>query len=262
VLARASNGVLAPHHLEAGFAEERETPSTPAAKREMFSIRLDRWGADEPSDWRSRYYQTSRPGQNLVVQLNFPASHDRAYQRLVQPRKYHPFVWYCHPVCIGGPFTLAWARLDIDFDAGEVLIEEVQSDWVREARDVRASAERWLAEGEPACLPFEWCSGGTALTMLAYFDRVLAKYAALWAECVLAATIAFAYERLRLRRVYFHTFEGGNLMKRLRSEPPRSLYTDLPGRFCFVETRQAPVAFRKDGRVKKRAPSWYALELV
>jgi hypothetical protein len=169
---------------------------------------------------------------------------------------------YCHPARVEAPFTLAWARLDVDFDAREVLIEEVQCDWVREARCTREQAERWLAEGEPACLPFERCSNGTALTMLAYFERVLAKYVGLWAEGVLAAAIAFAYERLGLRRIYFHTFDGGNLMKRMLNEPPRSLYTDLPGRFCFVETRQAPVAFRTDRRVKMRSPSWYALELV
>ena len=286
-LASASNGVLAPRHLAAALAPQREAFSTRAVaneperkalstravtdepssefatEREMFSVTLARWGANERSEWGSSYYQTSRPGQNLVVQLNFPASHDRAYQRLVGPGKYHPFVTYCHPARMDEPFTLAWARLDVDFDAGEVLIEEVQCDWVREARVVKENAEEWLAEGNPARLPCELCLAGTALTMLAYFERVLSRYAALWAECVLAAAIAFSYERLGLRRVYFHTFEGGNLMKRLENcKPPRSLYTDLPVRFCFVETRRAPAALRKDARVKERMPSFYALELV
>jgi hypothetical protein len=271
-LAGASNGVLAPRHVAAALAPQREASSTSAVtddpspavalEREMFLVTLARWGANDRRAWGSSYYQTSRPGQNLVVQLNFPASHDRAYRRLVGPGCHHPFAMYCHPARVEAPFTLAWARLDVDFDAREVLIEEVQCDWVREARCTREQAERWLAEGEPACLPFERCSNGTALTMLAYFERVLAKYVGLWAEGVLAAAIAFAYERLGLRRIYFHTFDGGNLMKRMLNEPPRSLYTDLPGRFCFVETRQAPVAFRTDRRVKMRSPSWYALELV
>ncbi|MBT2971011.1 MAG: hypothetical protein B6D72_16935 [gamma proteobacterium symbiont of Ctena orbiculata] len=36
--------------------------------------------------------------------------------------------------------TLAWARLDVDLERNEVLIEEVQSDWVRDM----AWLQRWL----------------------------------------------------------------------------------------------------------------------
>jgi hypothetical protein len=250
-LAHAANGVLKPRDLESSGEE-----------REVFLVTLARWGGKRPRDWSSSYYQTSRPGQNLVVQLNFPESHDRAYRRLVEPGANHPFASSAHPVRQTEPFTLAWARLDVDLDAGEVLVEEVQCDWVREARSFRTYAEEWLAEGKPAHLPFAWWHTGTAPKILAYLDRILSRYADSWAECMLSAAIAFAYERLGLRRVYFHTFEGGNLMKRMRSEPPRSLYTELPERFCFRKTTAAPRAFRKDPRVRKCAPFWYALDLV
>lgn len=30
--------------------------------------------------------------------------------------------------------TLAWSRIDFDFDTGEALIEEIQSDWVRRVK--------------------------------------------------------------------------------------------------------------------------------
>lgn len=296
-LARASYGMLAPRHVEAAFDTPRDgtraerpapdTADTPrddrgaelpthvaanaprevgtpmhvaaTAEREVFSVTLARWGADEAREWGSRYFQMSRPGHNLVVQLNFPASHDHAYERLLGPEEDHPFVVGSHPVRKESPFTLAWARLDVDFDAGEVLVEEVQCDWVREARSTQRDAAAWLAADEPVC---DFYLRGTAAGWLAYFDDVLAQYAAVWSECVLAAAIAFAYERLGLRRVYFHTFEGGNLMKRMRAKPPRSLYADLPERFCFVETKRAPAALRRDGRVKMRSPSFYVLELV
>ena len=44
-----------------------------------------------------------------------------------------PFEWWSHPVRQDGRHTLAWARMDVDLDAGEALIEEIQSDWIREA---------------------------------------------------------------------------------------------------------------------------------
>jgi hypothetical protein len=253
ILARAP-GVLKPRHLLAALGAERE----------FFPLTLARWGSPECRyrSYHSPYYQTSRPGHNLVVQLNFPRSHDRAYRELVEPTGEHPFMFSDHPARDSEPFTLAWVRLDIDADAGEVLIEEVQCDWVRNARYFAELAGDWLADGEPAALPFESGVGGTAPRVLSYLERTLAPYAALWAECALSAALAFVYERLALRRVFFHTYESGRLMKCLRSSPPRSLYTDLPRQFCFRETDVAPRALAKTRRVRERAPRWFELALV
>ena len=44
-----------------------------------------------------------------------------------------------HPVASGGELTLAWSRIDLDLDRGEALVEEIQSDWVRDAQ----SQSRW-----------------------------------------------------------------------------------------------------------------------
>jgi hypothetical protein len=249
-----SRGLLAPERLSRALSEPRES----------FPLTLSRWGCGESRarDYASAYYQTSRAGQNVVLQLNFPTTHDRAYRRLIEPRDEQPFVYTSHPARDSEPFTLAWVRLDVDLDAAEVLIEEVQCDWVRNARYFGRLADEWLSEGEPAALPFDAELGGTAPRVRVYLEQVLAPYAALWAECALAAAIAFVYERLGLRRIFFHTFESGILMKRLRSEPPRSLYTDLPRQFCFRETRTAPRVLRHDRRVRERAPSWFELELV
>jgi hypothetical protein len=47
--------------------------------------------------------------------------------------------------------------------------------------------------------------------------------------------IEFSYAAIGVRCVYFRTYEGGLVMKRIRGGylPPRSLYTDLPARFLF-----------------------------
>ncbi len=249
-LARASNSVLTPACLrDAASAGER------------YFITLDRWGGMNKSEWRSSWYQTSRAGQNLVVQLDFPAAHDRAYRRLIRPAGEHPFVNDCHPARASEPFTLGWARLDIDAAAGEVLIEEVQSDWVRRADYWRKLAEDWLSDGEACDLSPDEDLDATAMEILVYVERALKPYARHWEECVLAAALEFAYEHLGLRRIYFHTWESGAVMKRLGRVfgPPRSLYTDLPKRFCFQPTKRAPRALRSDPRA--RTLDWYLLEL-
>ncbi len=250
-LARAARGVLTPSCLRAvaSGAEQRHF------------ITLDRWGGNNKSDWDDSWYQTSRGGQNLVVQLGFPAVHDRAYRRLIRPRGDHPFVSESHPARTREPFTLGWARLDIDAEQGEVLIEEVQSDWVKCAHGCHDLATDWLAEGQVACLSPAEETDATAMQLLVYVERALASYARRWEEAVLAAALEFIYERLGLRRIYFHTWESGLVMKRLGSifAPPRSLYTDLPKRFCFRKTSKPPRTLRHDPRTKSL--EWNLLEL-
>jgi len=84
-----------------------------------------------------RHAQTSRRGLNLVLRLNFNRQHDRLFSQTIRPNHCSAFNGYGHPVLQRGERsyfrgTLAWARLDVDLSAGEVLVEEVQSDWVRE----------------------------------------------------------------------------------------------------------------------------------
>jgi hypothetical protein len=198
------------------------------------------------------------------VQLNFPASHDRSYRELVRPFEEHPFISSYHPTRNREPFTLAWARLDFEPQSSEVLIEEVQSDWVRFAEPYARRAEQWLAEGELPHLEFDEDVGCTASAMLRYFEGVLRPYARLWQECVLSAVIELCYAELGARRVYFHTFEGGLVMKRIRGsyQPPRSLYTELPERFCFTRTSRAPLVVAGDPRLRRHNVEWQVLELV
>ena len=96
-----------------------------------FRLRVGGWGHDK--FWGPRL-QTSRPGWNLVLRLDLPASHWRRYVRLVRPDQ-HWFQMEGHPTTPLPTVTLAWLRIDVDLERGEALIEEIQNDWLRLARD-------------------------------------------------------------------------------------------------------------------------------
>lgn len=252
-LSFAANGVLTPACLERALPEERE----------LFRVTLARWGGKTPREWKLRYYQTSRPGENLVLQLNFPAAHDRAYRHLLRPGNYHPFVMSRHPVRRGELFTLAWVRLDVDERTNEVLIEEVQSDWVKDVDWYRKNVESDLAQGELADVRLSSSFHGSASEFFVYAEKIVGPYARLWQECALALALDFVYSRLGARRVFFHTYQGGLFMKRLEGavKPPRSVYTTLPESFCFTRTKTPPRMFERDGRLR-RGVEWFLLELV
>ncbi len=187
--------------------------------------------------------QTSRQGFNLVLQLNFSNQHNAAYRRLVDPGNERPFEFFGHPISKRG-HTLAWARLDIDLDRGEALIEEIQNDWLREARWAYREAVR---EGE-SC--FFWSSDIKAGDVIRYVTDVLRDYETTWDEAMLSATLWFLRRELGITKVYYHTHETGAAMKRIfyRRQPPRSLYTRLPRKFCFEESGDAPAFIRRKSR--------------
>jgi hypothetical protein len=165
-----------------------------------FGLSIGAWGSD--GEW-GPWLQTSRPGFSLVLHLNLTGSRARACRKTFGVSDMYP----SHP-WEAGSFTLAWARLDIDRQTGEALIEEVQSEW-------------W---DEMSFAPLD-------------------VYARLWDEAMLAASIRFLRDDLGVHRIYYHTFEGGLRLKRFDRyglQPPRSLYTDLPRRFCFEQTDQPP----------------------
>ncbi|MEM8814499.1 MAG: hypothetical protein AAGE85_01665 [Pseudomonadota bacterium] len=188
--------------------------------------------------WGSRYggwEQTSRPGYNLVLQLNFPSEHNEAYRKLVDPEGDRPFEYYGHPIAQAPMHTLAWSRLDIDLASGEALIEEVQTDWIREAQWARRAAVQ-------AKDSFEFY--GTEMNrdrVIRYVDSVLRRHEETWDEAMLSATLRFLREELGVRSIFYHTHESGARLKRIQVRlPPRSVYTQLPRRFCFEETTERP----------------------
>jgi phosphoglycolate phosphatase len=66
----------------------------------------------------------TRQGHNLVLQLNFPISHNRELLKIVGEEEARGEILDAHPVAQGREWTLAWARLDIDLETGEALVEE------------------------------------------------------------------------------------------------------------------------------------------
>ncbi|MEM6819121.1 MAG: hypothetical protein AAF578_10070 [Pseudomonadota bacterium] len=202
-----------------------------------YSLTLDIWGSDH-----SQWMQTTRRGFSLVLQLNFPREHNRIYRSLIDPEGKLPSYFDNHPVALARNITIAWSRMDVDLDNAEVLIEEIQSDWMRcwasaRQRVKRVGSTLWVGDivvrKEDA---------------IRYCDIELSQHTH-WPEIMLSASIWFIRNELGIRRVFYHTHESGAALKRTGfSKPPRSLYTQLPAKFCFRVTDDRP-AFMQ-GRIR------------
>lgn len=207
--------------------------------------------------------QMSRRGVNLVLQLNFSQEHCRTARHLLGiDGDTDPFNGRAHPVLKDARpdrrYTLAWSRVDIDPGAREALIEEIQSDWVRDVHWIRTWAER--RGGLPECVQKRRGINASADNIVAYDEIALAPHRSQWAEAMLSATLYFLREELGVERIWMHTPTSSEHFKRMhnRSQPPRSLYTDLPRRFCFEPTSSLPgfvAEDRKLQRVIRRRPA-------
>lgn len=224
---------------------------------EAYLLTLGQWGSRKY--WR--YDQVSRPGKNLVLQLNFSSKHNRQYYRWINPdEKRRPFVSYSHPVS-SGCLTLAWARIDIDLLHGEALIEEIQNDWIRNV----FGWKKWLAERSAGKIRGTECSMEGLNT---YIAKGLSPHLKIWDEAMMAASIWFLKEELGIHRIFYNTFETGNRLKNINwSMPPRSIYTTLPRRFCFEECNDPPVFLKKSkhkrvkSNVSEKTGKWFVLEV-
>lgn len=237
------DGFLTPAIVEAG-APYSDIP---------YVITFGQWGYDTTRRHLD-YYQTTRPGRNLVLQLNFSGEHDTLYRRLFPFTDWRSFTVSGHPVSTEGRTTLAWSRIDLDRRTGEALIEEIQNDWIRGALRRHAwYRERFLLHQAAGDLDLEepWVARGWALAE--YMAGVLEPHLAIWAEATLAATICVLREELGIRTIYYHTHRSGQRLKRIRTgAPPRSLYSTLPRSFCFRATRDIPEFLRRDDRWMRR----------
>jgi hypothetical protein len=216
-------------------------------------LTLGQWGSDTTRR-HDPYYQTSRQGRNLVLQINFNRAHDEQYRRLFNAVEMRRFNGALHPVARNGRTTLAWARIDLDLRTGEALIEEIQNDWIRVAhhryRDLSRSMERLQSRNELR----ELADRMTEYRALhSYVNNVLAPHVPIWDEAALMATIAFLRDDVGIGTIYYHTFESGCRIKKMRrSFPPRTIYSALPRRFCFRVTERVPEFLMQDRRWRKR----------
>ncbi|SEA42065.1 hypothetical protein SAMN05660964_01565 [Thiothrix caldifontis] len=218
-LALAGKGQLEPWHLEAVIAQYRDH------KPLNFILTLDEWGTDDKDD--RHWKQTCRTGYDLVLQLNFANDHHQHLKTLVGEDDVAPFSYHGHPVRKDGTVeTLAWARIDLDFVSNQALIEEIQSDWVKGVAD---SYKNYLY-GEDK---------------MQQYREALRPYAKVWDEAMLTAALCFIRRELGIRDVFYHSYDTGNRLKGIEryyhlGKPPRYLYTELPKKFCFVPTSEAP----------------------
>ncbi len=225
-LALAGQGELAPEHLATIWNEELH-----------FLLGLTYWGCHKYNP----YYQTSRAGYNLVLQLNFSNQHEQSYRRLVKPWYKARFNSSSHPTMQHNDNTelfretLAWARIDLDFTSDEALIEEIQSDWIKQ---VTNTFDRMTSHKDEEDYYYEYGLDAEPTEIITYVDTILKPYMIVWEEAMLTATIQFIRNELGIHHIYYHTYETGCLLK--HCTPPRSLYTNIPRKFCFQETTEIP----------------------
>ncbi len=214
-----------------------------------FCLSFDIWGAE-----RRWYDQTTRQHANLVVQLGFPSDHAALMGQYLSNGARKDFEWNGHPIRTTGRPTLAWARLDIDLTAREALIEEVQTDWLRNAKEevvaLRSSAPRSRALAK----------------MERYEAGLLDRYGKIWSQAMLLSALMLLRDGLGMERVWMHQPAPGKILKRIHGvSPPRSLYSSLPKSFCFRPTRQRPSFLRSLPKkltktLPKDAPLFWQIE--
>lgn len=229
-----------------------------SAQTERYVLTLGKWGHKKRYDWN----QTSRPGANLVLQLNLNNQFDEMF-KTIAGCALNRMATSHHPKSRKRTATLAWARLDMDFTTGELLIEEIQSDLIR---DLEYTYKRALNTACGSDLHVYWSRNKLdRKKMAAYCEQVIAEQKKIWSEAMMAATLWFVQQELGFSKIYYHTFETGKVMKKINGcAPPRSLYTDLPEKFCFETTKQAPQFIANDSKAKRRLkavnnPEWFLL---
>ncbi len=220
-----------------------------ATNPQHYRISFDQWGDKKKDRWN--YYQTSRGGFNLVLQLNYDTGHNSVYHSLRKQMGYDPFQYSCHPINTQGEYTLAWARIDLSEDWEEALIEEIQSDWYFEICERAKWWKKRKKEKKAQDSAYE-------KAVQDYIQNFAMPRAKLWPETVLAASLDFLWKELGTKRVFYHTYETGCKLK--QCNPPRSLYTRVPKRFCFKETKEMPSFLKRRIAKKKMDIRFFLLE--
>ena len=229
-----------------------------AKQFDSYVITLSQWGKKEDYPWE----QTSVPGSNLVLQLNLTNEHDQLLRDLQIDSE--PFRYDGHPIH-SVKSSLSWARIDFNFETGEALIEEIQNDWLRIASRHAEFAKRARLNGRTFYR--RWGIRYKATNMLEYTQSLLSKHKKNWQEITMFYAIKLIKQEIGINKIFYHSYETGALLKNIKGRlPPRSLYTDLPKRFCFTPSESGPEFITKDCRVKRKlkkakTENWFCLSL-
>lgn len=204
-----------------------------------FRLTFAIWGQNERS-----WDQTTRQQCNLVIQLGFPSDHAALMGRYLKTGDRKRFEWDGHPIRTKGCPTLAWARVDLDLDRSEALIEEVQSDWLRYADDELDK----LRDAKPRSREL--------MLLETYKAGLVTQYERIWPRAALLATLIVLRDWLHVEKVWMHRPEIGVVLKRIAGTAPlRSLYSSLPKSFCFRPTRERPQMLQSlPAKLTKRLP--------
>ncbi len=226
-LAMFSGGMIEPD-----FLPQRQH----STGEKCYRLSLDTWGGEGRS---CRWDQVSRKGASLVLQLNLNCTVAEKLRSCYMSDGVDPFENYCHPARSGDSPTLAWTRLDFDLKSGEALIEELQTDLIRDLEWFAKAAYAARKAGEKS---FERCRAKfDAAKVISLWENDFAVERKHWQEAMLSAAIWFLVAEIGMKAIYYHTEDTGSFLKRITgTKPPRSLYTDLPKRFCFDETDEVP----------------------
>lgn len=144
---------------------------------EHYVLTLGSWG--HPRGYGCN--QTSRPGTNLVLQLNLKSQYDTEFRSMVGC-KANDFSGGCHPFSAKRDATLAWARLDMDFSTGELLIEEIQSDLIRDLEKIYRVAQERPTDSHGRFYLYGISFEKTKV--LQYCTQLLATQKKLWSEAI------------------------------------------------------------------------------
>ncbi len=196
-----------------------------------YELSIADWGLEQP-DWR--WQQISRPGGNLVLQVNFPVEHAALFGQHMDWDDWKDFACCSHPVRDRGQPTMGWVRLDVCLQTGVALIEEIQSDWFREVRWQRD----YLTRSRPRSRVLR--------NVVAYEAALFETCGRDWQRVCLLAALILLRDELGCGEVFMHQPGPGTALKGIRGTcPPRSLYSKLPKSFCFEATRETPEFLRR-----------------
>ena len=241
-LATCPSGLLEPELLP-------ESNYTPDAR--CYRLSLDIWGGERKNRW---WQQVSRCGASLVLQLNLNHTQAEMLRSCYVSETEDPFENYGHPARSGDFPTLAWARMDFDLETGEALIEELQTDLLRDLKSIAESAYEADSNGLRS---FErYGADFDVEKVIRVWEAEYLAERSHWQEAMLSAAIRFLATEIGSKEIYYHTEHTGAFLKRISgTRPPRSLYTDLPRRFCFDETDEVPrlLSDERDWRRREKA---------